>query len=110
MQAGRLQVIDQRPMMFAAGGQRSKKKIEAEKSKTADDPTAEEFSKKQLSSRQWFGEQREKRAVFLFRRYLAGGGRDRDDQRRNPDQKQADSLEIADNVLVVENIHGSHYT
>ena len=85
--------------MFAAGGQRAEENIKTEQHQAAGDPAAEKFSENQLRPRQRLGEQRKQSALFALRRDLPRGRRDGDDERRNPDEQQAEFLEVTDDLL-----------
>ena len=109
VQRGRLKIIQHRPMMIAAAGQHAEKNIKAQQRQPAGDPAAQKFSEHQLGARERLGQQRQQRPVFPLRRNLPRRGRDRDDQRRNPDQQQADLLQVADDLVIVVNVDRGHH-
>ena len=58
----------------------------------------------QLAARDRLGEQREDGPVLAFGRDLPGRGADGNGQGRNPDQQQANLLEVTDDLVVVEKV------
>jgi len=108
MQKRGLEIIQQRPGMFAAGRERAEENIETQQHQAAGEPAAEKFPKNQLRPRQRLGKQGQQRPLFALRRDLPRGRGDGDDERGNPDEQEAQFLEIADDLFVVENIDGGH--
>ena len=102
VQQARLEIVEQRPVMLAAGGERAEEQIKANQRQAAGEPAAEEFSQQELRPRQRLGQQRKQRAILPLGWYLPGRGGDGDDQRANPNEQKADFLEVADDVGVVE--------
>jgi hypothetical protein len=108
MQQARLHVLKNGPLMFARGRQDAEEKVKTNQGNAARQPATEEFTDEKLAPRQRLGQQREKRAVLPFHGNLPRGRGDGNHQRTDPDEQQADFLQVTDNVVVMENIDRSH--
>src|SRR5439155_26169448 len=66
------------------------------------------FAGNQLAAGNRLGEQRKDSPVLPLGRDLPRGSANGNDQRRNPDQQQADFLQITNDFVVVEKIQRAH--
>src|SRR5208283_5998573 len=72
-------------------------------------PATEELAQQNLRARHRLGHEREDGARFAFCRNLPRCGANGDKQRRSPNQKEANRLEITDNLRVIEKGYRPHY-
>ena len=105
MQPERLEINRQRQAVLPRDADECEERVERHERDAAREPAAEEFSQHQFRARHGFGEQREDRAALALERNLPRRGGHRDDECRDPDQEQADFLEMPDDLRVVEHVH-----
>src|SRR3954451_511774 len=107
MQADRLEILGERPIMLTRAAHEAKEKIENNERDTDRLPATKKFTEHDLGAGYGFREQRKEGPRFAFRRNLAGRSRDGNHERRDPNQQQADFLQIPDDVRLVKEVYGS---
>ena len=95
--------------MFARRRHAAKEGVKDHQCRAASQPATEEFAQQNLRARHGFGHEREEGARFAFRRNLPRRGANGDKQRRSPNQKETNRLEITDNLRVFEKGHRPHH-
>ena len=104
-----LEIVQHRQVVLLRRDHDTEEEVEAQQRQSARDPAAEEFSDDELVARDGLGEEREEGAVLALRRDLPRRGGDGDDQRRGPDQEEADLLEVAHDLVLPEDADGTHH-
>jgi len=102
MQPDGLKIGQQRKGVFARSRHDGEEEIEGQQGNPAGHPAAEEFADHEFPAPDRLGQERINRPALPFRRDLARGRGDGDDQRREPNQEQTGILEIPHNVIVVK--------
>src|SRR5215210_988422 len=95
--------------MFARAADQREKHVKHEQAEAARVPTAEEFPEHDMIPCYWLRQQRKQRAILALRRDLTCRGGDRDYQRRNPNQEEADFLKVAYDLVFIEKIDRTHH-
>ena len=96
-------------MTLASAADHTKKEVKNHQRNTAGPPATGEFAGHHLTPGHRFGQQREYRPVFPLRRDLPRRRYDRNHQRRNPNQQQADLFQIPHYFGIIEKSDRRHY-
>src|SRR6185436_3394295 len=104
MQRDRLQILDEVQLMFPSPAHDRKKHIEDQQRDSRSLPATEKLSQRHVRPGHRFCQQGKNRSRLPFSRNLSSRRRDRNDQRGRPDQEQANLLQIANDMVLIEKI------
>src|SRR5262245_24845317 len=88
--------------MLTGAANHAKEQVKHYQRDTAGQPATEKLADNDLTTSDGFGQQREDSTIFAFGVNLASSRGDGDHQRRNPNEKQTDFFDIADDFRIVE--------